>query len=165
VTPSYTQHVPGMKSGVFSELNYHPSSDCFDNPFPYTVAAYADLNCGTLTAGPLEPYRTQFLSQSNVGTFIERTPKWVVLQLPLTESRARIRFGDRDDEWIEIAEGGSVLIGNERAIDIEERTDMREEPAVTFSLYYQLAGQDLYDPPLPAKVEVPLNGCSVTNWP
>jgi hypothetical protein len=166
VQNSYVTSVPGMKTGVYDALPYHPSLECFTDPPSRTrVSAYVDLDCGTLSAGPLEPFATQFTSATApTGNFIGRTPKWVVLNLPLTQSTARIRIGDGADDWIAIKPGGSALIGNEREYDIIEHPDL-DEPAETFFLYYELDDGPLIDPPLPTEVSVPLNGCSVTNWP
>ncbi|MBV8518880.1 MAG: caspase family protein [Acidobacteria bacterium] len=165
VTSSFAERVPGMKFGVCEELPYHPSDDCFEEvPDPARIAAFADLRCGTLTAGPLEDAQTQFISTSTAGTFDGRTPKWVVLHLPLTEPAARIRVGGGPDDWISVKPGGSVLIGNEREIDILGIPNS-DDPARTFYLYYQLGDQIPVDPPIPAGKLVPLNGCSVSNWP
>ena len=160
-----------MKNAAEPSLLYHPKDACFDAPDAKLISAYIDLNCGTLTAGPLESKKTKFVRKNGVPTtsWKQRPPMWTVLHLPITAPEAVIQLVPYDNSaptTIKVKTGGSVLIGNARETDIIGSNYPAENPRENFKLYYLLSSQTMpSDPGLPATEGVPINACSNTNWP
>lgn len=171
VADSYRVHVPGMKYGVEPDVAYHPADDCFDAaPNPDRVSSYADLDCGTLSAGPLELEKVYYVRSDLTWPtrWKERSPKWCVWNVPTTEAEAIIvllPFDGGNATTIQLREGATVLLGNERQTDIDEENDPEENPAANFMLYYYLGVSVPEDPALPRTTSVPINACTNTNWP
>lgn len=171
-TKTFDKHVPGMKEDVYPYLLYHPHDDCFRNPPPATlVSSYADLNCGTLTIGPLEKNKTKFTRKNGTSptNWLERTPEFTELHLPIKADLAVIYlvpYEAGQPTIINVKNGGPVLIGNARVTDIIEENNPAENPRENFKLYYLLSSKPVGDdPPLPATVGVPVSACSNNGWP
>jgi hypothetical protein len=174
VTPSYDYHVPQMYNLVSSDLEKNPRDECFSlQPPPDVIAGFVDLKWGTLTAGPLEKASTFFENKAGDHSpwGLRRTPLFAVHQLPLSAPSAVIhlaRYANLPpyDTVIRLKAGASVTIGNAMEADILE-AGSGNNPSDHFLLYYKLArpGTGPTDPPLPKSTTVPINACSVTNWP
>ncbi|MCU1348544.1 MAG: hypothetical protein JWO56_1574, partial [Acidobacteria bacterium] len=163
--------------GVCTSLEYHPQDACFsDDPGASLLGAYIDLDCGRLTAGPLELSPTQFRTKYGGSGHLspwgpERTAKFVSLLLPLAAESAEVLLIPypsigTDITRLAVKPGSSIRIGNMRLVDILEK-NMTENPRENFELFYKLSNPNTTppDPPLPETTLVPINACSVTNWP
>jgi hypothetical protein len=166
-TQSFIDHVPGMRVRIFPQLDYYAREECF-RPFPPSslVAGFVEITAGTLSAGPLENVATKYVRKSGAVTTTVRTAKFAELRLYIGDPRPIIKLNNKSVETtIYLKPGASPLIGNMREIDIIEPKHPKDDPPESFGLFYKLSRFIVTDPPLPAPVAVPIDGCSSTGWP
>jgi hypothetical protein len=168
VKQSFIDHVPKMTK-VATSLDPSPRVACFQPaPDPTLIAGFFDISYGTLKAGPLFEYVTEYELKS--GTVVHRiqTAKFTELLVGITQPPLTVTFTTASQS-VDIVLNDSVdliTIGNQPVGDIES-TGSGEDVKHDFNLYYQLADPLNLpaDPPLPRKVALTVNACTVSGWP
>jgi hypothetical protein len=165
---AFWRHVPQMKNNVHYPLPNHPHDFCFEDiPDSNYVRAYVDLDYGMLNLGPLANHKTKFTSKIGTSPFLERTPRYVVLQLPVNDGATAINlcsYKSGQEAWVTVKPGGTVTIANVRFSDIMEIT-YPDDPKEGFRLFYRLFPPEPLDPPLPEVNRTLAGFCSPSNWP
>jgi hypothetical protein len=165
----YAVHVPGLTT-VTPTLQPYPRTECHQPyPRPELFSAFIDLQNGQVDIGDLEDQNTYFLTEHTaVQTWgPEKTPLSVVYTIDLTGDVGPVLVTDINSEKptvIFMKSGSTITIGNAREEDITG-TGSGETPREHFKLYYNLAPTQPDDAGLPVVSSIPINACTVTNYP
>lgn len=167
-TGPYENHVPKM-SVVHPGLYPQPRSECFRTPpDPTLISGAINLTSGILTAGKLFEFVTEFKNAQLGTTASLQTPEYVDLTVTIDTEDLTVAFNDGTGVVKVVVGPGAdlITIGNQPRADIEQ-LGSGDDVAHHFQLYYKLGkpGTIMPNPPLPEKVEDPVNSCTVTNWP
>lgn len=168
---SYEDHVPKMLA-VAPGLESEPRDECFaEYPAADLISGFFDISAGLLKAGPLYEFMTKFQSTSNPNpTLSLQTTTFAELLLPVsTTEPLKITITKPNANPIVVVMKSTadvITIGNATLTDLLGGNS-NDDVAGHFKLYYKLAkeGTAPQDPPLPVKVQDPVNSCTVTNWP
>lgn len=167
-TGSYMNHVPKM-SVVHPGLYPQPRLECFHTPpDPLLIAGATELTSGTLTSGKLFEFVTEFKNAQLGTTARVQTPEYVDLIVTIDTEDLTVTFND-GTTVAQVVVGPRtdlITIGNQPLADIKQ-LGSGDDVAHHFKLYYKLGkpGTIMPDPPLPEKVQDPVNSCTVTQWP
>lgn len=171
---SFERHVPKI-TVIAPELRpRNPRVECFEaTPRPDLFTAFLDIPSGSVTAGAaLQNVETLFKrpagTEPPVGPI--RTPVTVTVNIPIISGESpTIEVREYNSEAVvlrvRVKIGSVLLAGNAREKDITG-DGTGSAPPELFSLFYKLANLPLPpNLPLPIPVAVPIDACSVTDWP
>jgi hypothetical protein len=179
-TLEFEQRVPRLTT-LCRELEPEgPRPECFAAKPRYDLfSAFLNIPCGSVDVGQLQDEDTEFYrvereKWTNVGPAVAtlRTPRFVTVNVPLVMNEAEIVLepygSDRKDLIVRLKAGGTFLVANAREIDITG--DGGEHPPnpvsrKQFMLNYDLSALVLDQPVLPESGSVPVDDCSVTDFP
>jgi hypothetical protein len=168
----FLEHVPKM-TVLAPELRPHdPDPSCFDpEPLPDRFAAFVDLPGGEARIGTLRQrpivYERRHSGKRTFGPV--STPLSAMVNVRVVTDYPTIVLRPyldptKEDLVVELASGATILIANARFADIMgDRAG--SIPREQFLLFYKLAPAEPPDPPLPRIHMVPLDECTVTDWP
>ena len=165
----YKTHVPKMRA-LAPELDPFPRPECYDAiPDPLLFSLFVDLDTGTASTATLEVGETSYMRPQTyeVNWGPQRTPKSVNVMLPTTGPETLILvYGPQGPPAAEILvrSAASIMVGNAREKDITgdgSGSSMSEH----FRIMYKLAPEEPVNAPLPFVAAVPIDSCSVHNWP
>lgn len=166
----FVYHVPGL-TVVSPELEPYPEprGECFwDFPDPSLFNGFIDLQAGSVTIGELESEKTTFKGRySGTQTWGPRqTAVCARLTVPLERDHAVIIIEKETERptVIYVKSGATIIAGNAREADITG-PGLGEGDREHFLVYYNLAPVTVYDPGLPYKHQIPINACTVTDYP
>ncbi|HEY0156517.1 MAG TPA: hypothetical protein VGF28_04415 [Thermoanaerobaculia bacterium] len=163
----YDKHVPHMRK-VCPELPPLPRDECYkDTPEPTLFTAFYDFAAATVTLGALEQTKTIFIRPTGEVTWpAEYTPTSILLKVPTTGPETLITIADSTGTvaLVKVRSGARLMIGNAREVDITGSAH-GENPSYHFKIMYKLAPVEPPNAPVPASAQVPIDSCSVTNWP
>lgn len=171
--PSFSRYVPVMTQICPEVRPRNPRPECFAaTPFPGLFAAFLDIPNGNVEAGPLNDRPVTYVrpQTGDVMRAAEYTPISVRVNIPVISAEPTIilrPFPFPNDEALRVTvrSGATILVANAREIDISGDGG-GSVPAEQFRLYYKLSS---FDPgpnaPLPAGISVPIDDCTVTDWP
>jgi hypothetical protein len=168
--PPFEEHVPKL-TVVTPELKHCPipRAECFDDfPTPNLFTGFIDLQGGEVRIGELETLETIFKGQSSSAeTWKGLTPLYVRLIVPLEQPFTVITIENEAGERtvVYVRSGATMLVGNAREADITG-PGSGDGPPEHFLICYSVSPkQPVYDPGLPNKDLVPINACTVTDYP
>ena len=169
VAHSYAEHVAKM-TDVAKSLNRAPRNECFaKEPVRDLIAGFMDLHRGTLRAGLLQEFKTEFVTKNAPNDPVHEIhgAAWSELLIEV-ESPISVTFtnplGAITVKLFETTD--LITIGNFPISEILT-PGMGDDVPEHFLLYYNLA-EDYnkpQDPPLPRQHAGIDNACTNTNWP
>ncbi len=168
-TDSFDRHIASMKQ-ICPALRAYPRPECLAQDPPATlIAGCLEIGKGSLDAGPLEEFFTGFSPVYNWPA--GQAPQWVDLRMPVLPGPIVLSLNafptsGANDVQITLKEGTeNITIGN---LLQEDLTGPGSGPGRSehFKLFYNLSDPDRVpaSPPLPLRVELPVNACSPTRW-
>ena len=163
----YIDHVPGLVAVADEQLTL--SYECsLKFPRPGLFNAFLDLQNGTVDIGDLESGETTFVKKAagDITWGPERTPISVLYSVPLSADHAAIVVNTiaGSQYAIYVKSGSTIILGNVREEDINGRGS-GETPREHFKIYFNLVKVPPTDPGLPEVTSIPINACTVTNFP
>jgi hypothetical protein len=168
-SPAFDAAVPGLTRICPELLNEKtPRSECFyDYPIPGLFNGFVDFQTGQADIGDKEDADTEFRTRySDVATWRGRTAISALFMVPLNTDHAVIVLERSSGTPIAIyvRSGSTIIIGNARDKDLNG-PGSGEGPREHFTVYYNLAPIPVYDPALPYRVALPINACTIVNYP
>ncbi|HJQ35987.1 MAG TPA: caspase family protein [Thermoanaerobaculia bacterium] len=170
----FDRHVPSLPKVTPILDPLYPRQEAREPNFPDPTlfSAFFDVQCGEINVSDpadLERHRTVFKKRYTHTTTWgpEYTPISVLLRIPLASDYAVVTIEDRPshiESALFVKSGSTIAIGNARELDING-PGSGEGPREHFLIYYLLAPEMPLDPGLPETVQVPINACTVTDWP
>jgi hypothetical protein len=170
--PDFENYVPKL-TVIAPELEFiDPHPLCFDPaPLLNRLAAFVNLPGGSADVGPPQTEDTIYVRRySGAKTYGPvRTRRSVKVNIPIVSEYATIvlrPYLDPTQEHlvVNLKPGATILIANAREADITGDGE-GDIPREQFLLYYKLAPSPLPDPPLPVVTGIPIDDCTVTDWP
>jgi hypothetical protein len=178
---AFTASVPRLTTLCRELAPYPPRSECFARaPRLDLFAAFLDIPSGSVNIGSQDGEETDFfrvdlVADKNIGPSVAtlNTPRFVTVNIPVNTERAEIvlepyGFPGRKDLVVRLDVGATFLVANAREIDITGNGGIDPYDPVSrrqFMLYYNLAPFVPNPPVLPESGQVPVDDCSVTDFP
>jgi hypothetical protein len=168
-TESYETYVPKMRA-LAPELDALPRLECYDEiPRRDLFSLFVDIDSGAASISTLEPVETIYMRPQTLEVTWgpRRTPTSVKIVLPTTGPETKILiYGPQGAPAAEIVvrSGASIMVGNAREKDITG-DGSGSSPSEYFRMMYKLAPAERVNAPLPFVAAVPIDSCSVHNWP
>jgi hypothetical protein len=151
---------------------YDPDPSCFEQaPLLDRFAAFVNLPGGYADVGTIQSRSTTFerlhTGEKTFGPVdppisVKVTVK-VVTENPTIVLRPYLD-PSREDLVVTLTPGATILIANARNADIKGDT-AGHIPRDQFRLFYKLAPAEPRNPPVPSVTGVPIDDCTVTDWP
>ena len=173
-SPDFERYVPKLIE-IAPELQFtEPHERCFDQaPLLNRFAAFVNLPGGYADVGPSQSQDTRYERRdSGEWTFGPiRTRRSVKVSVPVVSEYATIvlrPYLDPNQQHlvVKLKPGATVLIANAREVDITGDEDQDHDiPREQFLLYYKLATKEPPDPPLPIVTGVPIDDCTIVDFP
>ena len=165
---AYIDQVPGLVAVTGQQPPPTLRPECFLRyPRPGLFNAFLDLQNGSVDLAEVEDNDTIFRKEA-AGTTTwgpRKTPLSVIYTIPLTSDHAAIIVSSIQTRYaIYVKSGTTVIVGNVREEDINGRGS-GETPREHFRIYFNLLTQQPTDPGLPEVASIPINACTVTNYP
>jgi hypothetical protein len=169
---AFLQYVPRITDMANELRPRNPRRECFsETPLPGPFAAFLDIPNGSVEVGPFNENQVAYIRpQSNV---VERkaefTPISVRVNVPVITDFPEIVLRtfpyNTEEARISVRSGAAILMANAREIDISGDGGGDPVPPEQFRLYYKLSNYIHDDLPLPAVIGIPIDDCTVTDWP
>jgi hypothetical protein len=171
--PPFEQHVPRITQLCPEVRPRNPRSECFaGTPFPGLFAAFLDIPSGFAELGPFNDRPVTFARPitGEVTRPAEYAPLSVRVNVPVITTFPEIVLRPYPYDFVEevrvaVRSGTAILVANAREVDISGDGGGTVPPE-QFRLYYKLSS---FDPgpnaPLPVVTGVPIDDCTIGDWP
>jgi hypothetical protein len=171
----FHDHVPKMTVLCPELLPSGPRKECFDvTPRLDRFAAFLNIPSGSADIGLYHDDATTFRRRDSGDEVLTMLcSRFVRLNVPITTSVATIvlepyGFPGKKDLVVQLMPGATFLVANAREIDITGDGGAEPPdgvPREQFLLNYRVAQFVPDDPVLPEDVSVPIDDCTITDWP
>lgn len=170
----FQRYVPVMTQLCPEVRPRNPRSECFNGtPFPGLFAAFLDIPSGDVEIGQFNENPVAYArpQTGQVTRPADYTPISVRVNVPVITTYPTIVLRPYPNDFVEEAKvtvrsGTSILVANAREIDISGDGGGSPVPPEQFRLYYKLS---YFDPgnnaPLPVVTGVPIDDCTIVDWP